>query len=87
MEDKGKWRSVFEKHINGGSAFMPVEQVLEKMEFSKLGIRPAGLPYSFYELFYHMWFTQKDILKYCHEKDYEAPGWPTRLLAAQERAC
>lgn len=63
-------------HIEGGEAFMPVEEMLKKIEFERLGERPKDLPYSFYELFYHMWFTQRDILNYCIREKYEPYDWP-----------
>lgn len=63
-------------HLKGGEAFMPVEKILEKITWKDLGERPQSLPYSFYELFYHMYFTQKDILNYCLNENYEAPQWP-----------
>lgn len=64
------------KHLLGGEAFLPVDEILKKIPFDRLGERPAGLPYSFYELFYHIQFTQRDILEYCRNKDYAAPEWP-----------
>jgi uncharacterized damage-inducible protein DinB len=64
------------KHLKGGHAFMPVDEMLKKIPFFKTGIRPDGLPYSFYEIFYHMHYTQKDILNYCVQKDYKEGKWP-----------
>ncbi|WP_189604478.1 DinB family protein [Salinimicrobium marinum] len=64
------------KHLNGGEAFMPLEEMLKEISFQKLGERPKNLPYSFYELFYHICFTQNDILNYCTEIQYKAPNWP-----------
>lgn len=69
-------KNILAKHLEGGEAFMPVEKMLKQISFDRLGERPNGLPYSFYELFYHMWFTQKDILEYCLQKNYEAANWP-----------
>lgn len=76
METHDELKKTLVSHLEGGEAFMPVEEMLQKMEFDKLGERPKGLPYSFYELFYHMWFTQKDILNYCLKEDYKADDWP-----------
>lgn len=42
------------KHLNGGEAFMSVDEMLKEIPFSETGVRPKDLPYSFYELFYHM---------------------------------
>ena len=64
------------KHLKGGEAFMPVKKILEEMEIDKLGIRPGELPYSFYEIFYHMWFTQRDIVDYCTKANYSPHEWP-----------
>jgi len=64
------------KHIQGGMAFGPIDTILEDVEFSKIGIRPSKLPYSFYELFFHIWIAQKDILEYCTDQNYDTPSWP-----------
>ena len=69
-------RDELAKHLKGGEAFMPVDALLKEMKFEKLGERPNNLPYSFYELFYHIWFTQHDILIYCTAEIYEEPQWP-----------
>ena len=64
------------KHLTGGEAFMSLDHKLRKISKEYLNIRPKDLPYSFYELFYHIYFTQRDILNYCLRKDYHAPSWP-----------
>ena len=70
-------------HLFGGEAFIPSEEALKLIPFDRLGVRPNNLPYSFYEIFYHMWFTQKDILEYCRNADYSAPKWPEEYWPAQ----
>lgn len=64
------------KHINGGEAFMPLEKVLEEITFDNLGIQPEGLPYSFYQQFYHLKFAQYDILEFSRNPDYKKIKWP-----------
>ncbi|GGZ52650.1 MULTISPECIES: DinB family protein [Mesonia] len=64
------------RHLEGGEAFTPLDQILEEVEYDQLGVRPDGLPYSFYELFYHIVFAQQDILNYILDEDYLAPQWP-----------
>ncbi len=76
MAAKNDLKETLIRHLKGGNAFMPVEEILEKMDFNKLGERPNNLPYSFFEIFSHMRFTQKDILDYCLRKDYKAANWP-----------
>ncbi|MFB6258599.1 MAG: DinB family protein [Flavobacteriales bacterium] len=63
-------------HLEGGEAFLNIEYVLERMPFERLNERPDGLPYSFYELFYHIYVAQKDLLEYSKDSYYQSPEWP-----------
>jgi uncharacterized damage-inducible protein DinB len=76
MDSEVNMKGIMLKHLRGGEAFMPLEEILKKIPFSEIGKRPAGLPYSFYEIFYHIKFTQNDILEYCIQKNYKSPEWP-----------
>ncbi|PKD19351.1 hypothetical protein APR41_16420 [Salegentibacter salinarum] len=64
------------KHLEGGEAFMALEDFIDKIPFEKLGEKPHNLPYSFYELFFHIVFAQKDILEYSNSKNYKTSKWP-----------
>ncbi|MDQ7918572.1 DinB family protein [Mesonia sp. MT50] len=64
------------KHLHGGEAFVPVSKMLQEIPFHQLGERPKDLPYSFYELFYHIMYTQKDILEFCVSTNYKTSDWP-----------
>lgn len=63
-------------HIRGGEAFMPVEEVLKKIDFNSLSKKPAELPYSFYQQFYHLRYAQYDIIEFCKDPNYKASNWP-----------
>ncbi len=69
-------RAQLVKHLIGGEAFMPIDKVLEEVSFDKIGERLYDLPYSFYEVFYHITYTQKDILDYIILDEYKTPKWP-----------
>ncbi|WP_310992165.1 DinB family protein [Aequorivita marina] len=64
------------KHLEGGAAFMPITEILKKISFEDINTRPNSLPYSLYELFFHVVFTQKDIVKFTCSEDYTEPKWP-----------
>ncbi|MDF9798687.1 putative damage-inducible protein DinB [Catalinimonas alkaloidigena] len=64
------------RHLQGGQAFLPVEHLLKEISFDQLGIVPEGIPYSFYQQFYHMRIAQYDILEFSRNPDYVAPDWP-----------
>ncbi len=69
-------KSLMVRHLKSGEAFMPVQELLEKVKFKRIGERPVGLPYSFYEVFYHMFYAQRDLLQFCTAASYKAPSWP-----------
>jgi len=74
--DHERTKNELKKHVVGGEAFLPITKILEETPYRKVGIRPAGLPYSIYELLYHIHFTQRDILEYLSDSDYAEPKWP-----------
>jgi len=63
-------------HLKGGDAFVSIEEVLKSIPYGYLGKRTGNLPYSFYEVFFHIWYTQRDILDYCIDENYKLPEWP-----------
>ena len=69
MSENKLIRERLAKHLDGGEAFMNLDKMLNEISFEKINIRPANLPYSFFELFYHITFTQKDILDFCASKN------------------
>ncbi|MCM8568148.1 DinB family protein [Gramella jeungdoensis] len=69
-------REQLAKHLDGGMAFASIDSFLDNIPFEKIGIRPPGLPYSFYEIFFHIAFAQKDILEYTISGEYETAKWP-----------
>lgn len=75
-EKKKKQREQLVKHLEGGLAYASIDSFLDKIPFEDLGKRPKGLPYSFYEEFYHIVFAQKDILEYTISGDYKTHNWP-----------
>lgn len=64
------------QQLEGGQAFLKVEDLLDEVEYEDLEKRPAGLPYSFYEQFFHMRVAQYDILDFTRNSYYEPKQWP-----------
>lgn len=63
-------------HIRGGEAFSPIDYLIDQVPYPLTGIKPDDLPYSFYQLFYHIRVAQRDILDYCRNENYREPAWP-----------
>lgn len=64
------------QHLEGGQAFLTIEDLLGEIRFEDLGKRPTGLPYSFYEQFFHMRVAQFDMLDFTRNTYYEPKEWP-----------
>ncbi|WP_139855645.1 DinB family protein [Aequorivita sinensis] len=86
MSEEKLIRERLSKHLYGGEAFMPVMDMLDKISFEDINTRPANLPFSFYELFFHIVFTQKDIVKFTCSDDYITPKWPD-FYWPKEKTC
>lgn len=84
MSLENSTKMLLQKHLNGGEAFMPISNLLSEITFDKVGERPYKLPYSLYELFYHITYAQKDILEYCISEDYTTPNWPNDYWPKQQ---
>lgn len=76
MDELAQIKTRLCSHLKGGEAFISIDDLLKELPFDKLGIRPNNLPYSLYELFYHIRFAQKDILEYCLNEEYSEHNWP-----------
>lgn len=76
MGQDNKIQHILSKHLEGGEAFLTLEAMLKDFPFEKIGDRPPNVPYSIYQLFYHIQFAQKDILEYCTSTNYKSYEWP-----------
>ena len=50
------------------------------------GKRPAKLPYSAWQLVEHLRITQRDILDFCRDSNYQERKWPDEVLAGVGRS-
>ncbi|MDT0687067.1 DinB family protein [Autumnicola psychrophila] len=75
MEEK-QMKEQLIKHLQGGEAYLSLAKFLDEIPYDKIGKRPEMLPYSFYEVFYHIAYAQKDIIEYCTAEGYKSANWP-----------
>jgi uncharacterized damage-inducible protein DinB len=57
-------------------AHLTLEQVLEDFPLERVNNRIEGVPYSAWELLWHLRFTQRDILNFVQDESYTEPQWP-----------
>jgi len=76
MEQSDVLREQLVKLLSWQDAHVNFDDAVEGVPPQKQGVRPAGLPYSLWELLEHMRITQRDILDFCRDPAYQAPKWP-----------
>lgn len=62
--------------LRGGHAHVDTATALDGIPFDRVNDRVEGLPYSLWDLVYHLWFAQHDILVFTLNPDYEGHDWP-----------
>jgi len=85
MSENKLVRKRLAKHLEGGEAFMSIKEMLHQIPFSDINIRPENLPYSLYELFYHITLTQKDILDFSTSPAYKEHKWPDNYWPKEKK--
>ena len=63
--------------LRGGNAHADARSVLDGIPFERVNERPNGLPYALWDLVYHLWYAQHDILVFSINADYKGGSWPT----------
>ena len=62
--------------LKAGNAHMSFEDAVADFPEAKINSRPKNVDYSFWHLVEHLRITQKDILDYLNDADYEEMEWP-----------
>ena len=62
--------------LDGQNVHCGIEVAIEGIPFQLWGKRVRRIPYTLYQLFEHIRLSQRDILEYATEKNYEPKQWP-----------
>ena len=76
MSENDALRQHLLRMLDWQDAHATFDSAVEGMPWNMQGVRPAGLPYSAWELLEHLRFTQWDILEFCRNPAYQEPRWP-----------
>jgi hypothetical protein len=76
MTENEALREQLARLLDWQDAHATFDAAVQGMPPQMQGVRPAGLPYSAWELLEHLRFTQWDILQFCRNPAYEEPNWP-----------
>lgn len=78
MAKQDELRNQLLSFLKGGNAHAGFDEVLKGFPADKREIKPAGLPYSAWQLLEHIRIAQHDIVRYSKNYDgkYQSPKWP-----------
>jgi len=74
--DEEKLREQLVVSLSGRGAHAPFEKVVGGFPVELAGRRLAGLPHTAWQLLYHLWIAQWDILEFVRNPAHESPPWP-----------
>lgn len=77
MTDRSDWRAIVASSLDWEQAHATLENAVKGLPAQLRGERPPGYPHSAWELLEHIRITQRDLLDFCQNPDYEEKlAWP-----------
>jgi uncharacterized damage-inducible protein DinB len=71
------WRAIIASSLDWEQAHAKLDNAVKGLPAALRGQRPAGYPHSAWELLEHIRITQRDLLDFCQNPDYEETlEWP-----------
>ena len=71
------WRAIVASSLDWEQAHVSLDNALKDLPANLRGERPAGSPYSIWELLEHLRLAQHDLLEFCVNPEYqETLEWP-----------
>lgn len=75
--DTPDWRRIVASALDWEQSHARLESTLKDLPETLRGERPAGYPHSAWELLEHIRITQRDLLDFCQNPNYEEKlSWP-----------
>lgn len=72
--------------LTTAQAHLTLEDVLRDFPLARVTERVHGLPYSAWDLLWHLRFTQRDILNFVRDDTYQEVPWPDAYWPAPSTA-
>ena len=77
MTENQDWRAIVASSLDWEQAHAKLENAVKGLAEPLRGQRPAGYPHSPWELLEHIRITQRDLLDFCRDPNYEEKlAWP-----------
>ena len=80
----GALRELIARSLAWHDAHADFEQTIADLTIQQAGQKPAGLPYSAWQLLEHLRLAQRDILEFCRDPHYKERKWPDEYWPAAD---
>ncbi|MGA2478052.1 MAG: DinB family protein [Spirochaetia bacterium] len=74
--DEAKLREQLVSSLGGKGAHMGFDHAVKGFTTATTGQRVPGLAHTAWQLVWHIWMAQRDILEFIRNPAYESPEWP-----------
>jgi hypothetical protein len=74
--DDMKLREQIVSSLSGHGAHLSFEQAVKEFPRELIGRRVPNLAHTAWQLVYHLWIAQWDILEFIRDPSHESPQWP-----------
>lgn len=74
--DEGKLREQLATSLSGRGAHVSFDKAVADFPVELAGRRVPGLAHSPWEVLYHLWIAQWDILEFVRDPLHKSPAWP-----------
>ncbi len=73
------------KHMKGHGAHISFDNVVSGFPVELIGKRIENLPHTAWQIVYHLWIAQWDILEFSRDPSHKSPAWPAEYWPAEAR--
>jgi hypothetical protein len=74
--DESKLREQLAYSLSGKGAHIGFDNAVKGFTLDLMGKRVPGLAHNAWQVLYHLWITQWDILEFSRDASHQSPDWP-----------
>jgi hypothetical protein len=82
--DDSKVREQLIHSLRGKGAHMSFDQATKGLPPTLIGKRVPGLAHTAWQLVYHLWISQWDILEFSRDPGHASPEWPAEYWPSED---
>ena len=82
--DEGKLREQLANSLSGRGAHAGFDHAVKGFTIAAVGRRVPGLAHTAWQLVWHIWIAQWDILEFIRDPAHKSPEWPVGYWPAED---